>query len=130
MISCVLANRFNSGTAQLTNQSCSTNDGNSAAYTVASDGVVYNQDSTALETWHLTGDKSLFEVMFVKNSGDDPDGGPLSTWLSLSTSRSVSMLPPESGFGADSCNITVSIRFNGGAVLDTCTLTLAASAPV
>ncbi len=130
MISCALANRFNSGVAVLGNQLISANDGSSASYIVGPDGFIYNQDGVSLEAWHVSGVKSLFEVMFTRNSGQFPDGGPLATWLTLGVSRSISLAPPESGMGVDSCNITVSIRFNGGAVLDTCTLTLTTSAAV
>ena len=93
-------------------------------YTVGSDGVIYNQDGTALETWLAVGSTSAFQVMAHVASGNTPTGSALDTWLACSSSRSWSLTANPGS--SKSCTLTVSIRDASppNTVRDTATISL------
>ena len=83
-------------------------------YAVNSDGTVsYStvaSGSGTIENWvnPTSAAGANYEVRVTKNSGTNPSGSSLATWLALSSSRSWTI--GQSGLGNTSCNLTVEIR--------------------
>lgn len=74
-------------------------------------------------TWRLSGASADYEVMF-SYTGSVPTGVTFDTWLSCSTSRTVTLA--SSRLQDKSTNVVVKIR-KGTTELDTCTIAMAAT---
>jgi hypothetical protein len=68
---------------------------------------------------------SLYEVRATVTSGS-LSSGTAGSWLALTSNRTWTRLDSSAGDGANVCVLTIEIRYNGGAVLDTSTVTLTA----
>jgi len=68
---------------------------------------------------------SAYEIRAHKDSGATPDGSALDTWLPLTSNRSWSLT--QSGAGAKSASLTISIRI-GGTVVSSGVFVLSAEA--
>lgn len=83
-------------------------------YAVNSDGTVSYftvvSGSGTIENWvnPTSAAGADYEVRVTKNSGTNPSGSSLATWLALSSSRSWTI--GQFGLGNTSCNLTVEIR--------------------
>ena len=100
-----------------------------ASYRIDSDGDVYKVEgatTTSIGTWLLAGAAADFEVRFTKNSGDDPTGSALATWLGCGSDRTWTNTDAvNDGIPVASSN-TVEIRRAGGTgvILDSATITI------
>lgn len=104
-----------------------------ATFTVNNDGTVSkytNFGGTAyLFDWLTPTSEApgLYEVRFTLASGTTPtDGDTLGVWHALTSTRSVGNT--RSGTtGTTTSTLTCEIRYNGGAVLDSCSVTVSAN---
>lgn len=95
------------------------------------DGFIYsatpNGGVGATERWvtPAAAASGLFEVRFTLNSGS-VSAGTLNTWQTLDVARgvNVSVAAPN----AKAANLTAEVRYNGGAALESKTITLSATA--
>ena len=103
-----------------------------AGFRLNSNGTMQETEATTLDwaidggTWVGFGVGSDYEVRFTLNSGSSPTGSVLNTWLSLGTTRPVSI--SETGIpGTTTSNLLAEIRdATTLAVLDSVTVTLVA----
>lgn len=107
-----------------------------AGYQLGSDGVArFNRQSDGNGSysgeWLVGGLSSDYEAMFTIVSGS-PTGVTFNSWLSLSSSRTVSVSATQSVFGSttNTATVTVQIRTTSGLLLDSATITLSATATV
>lgn len=77
--------------------------------------------------WLLEGSNSDYECRLTVNSGDNPTGSSLATWLALSTTRTWTLSDTSEGDGAESNDCTIEIRDQAsGDVLASKNLTMSA----
>lgn len=102
---------------------------------ISTDGNIYVADgasevqANATTDWvrPTTASSSLYEVKWDFLSGDTPNAGNMAvegTWYALSIDRTVGL-----SVGVpilDTCDLTISIRYDGGSVLDSATFTIRA----
>lgn len=108
----------------ITNQDVYTSPG-PASYEVNSDGKVYDQNGTILETWLLSGAAADYDVRATLVSGNSPTGASLGTWLNLASSHAWQ---ETASLGSiKTCTLTIEIRdATTLTVLDTATVTVTA----
>jgi hypothetical protein len=102
-----------------------------AVYQINANGTVYKSVLVAAyETWLIRGAASDYQVRATTVSGTTPDvaSDALSTWLSLSSSRTWQLTKTGGAAGSSvSCVLTIEIReAASGTVLDSATVTLSA----
>lgn len=94
-------------------------------YMLSTDGKVYGGASTSsyLEDWRDLGSNPDFEHRFTLVSGTAPAGVSYNTWLSASTTRTMSMT--QSGLGGKTSVVDVDIRdVATGTILTTARITM------
>lgn len=134
----------NPGGAFISSQSISDNDAAifpatasaSSSYELGADGVARffrekGTDGTYSGEWRLLGASSDYEVRFTTLSGTFT-AGTFDTWLSLGTSRSITVSASQSTVGTTSNSATarVEIRTTGGILLTSADITCSATADV
>lgn len=75
--------------------------------------------------WLLSGTASDFDARLTVNSGTNPTGDSLATWLGLGTTRTWTLTDTTAGDGVTSNNCTIEIRENAsGDVIASATVTM------
>lgn len=99
----------------------------SASFSLESDGdIAINGSDVGDWLSPKSAAPSLYEVRATVVSGS-VSSGTTGSWLALTSTRTWTRLDSDNNGSAQECVLTIEVRYNGGAVLDSSTVTLTAN---